>query len=212
MHEPRIKHGLGMGYALSPTGADHMHNAHDTGYLKEGRSLQVLLDAWGIEATPISAHGLADNKLDIWFHQTHWRHFLDAVGMCHFLPYTPEHMVELVNAATGWEMTKQDLLDTGIRAATMARAVNLREGFDADHDKLPKRMYGGFRNDNSATGLPMDENEMNTAVHKIYARMGWDVNGVPTADALEKLGIGWVADAMKPTAETSTSKKELVLA
>ena len=30
MHEPRIKQGLGVGYSLSPTGADHCHNIHDT--------------------------------------------------------------------------------------------------------------------------------------------------------------------------------------
>src|SRR5207253_363804 len=151
MHEPRIKHGLGMGYALSPTGADHMHNAHDTGYLREGRGLQVLRDSWGIEAKPIEAHGFDDNKLDIWWYQTHFRHFLDVVGMCHFLPYTPDHMVQLVNSATGWDVTKQDILDAGIRASTMARAVNLREGYDDSADNLPKRVYGPFRNNNSAT-------------------------------------------------------------
>jgi len=31
MHEPRYKRALGLGYAISPTGADHVHNMHDTG-------------------------------------------------------------------------------------------------------------------------------------------------------------------------------------
>ena len=212
MHEPRIKHALGMGYAISPTGADHMHNAHDTGYIKEGRGLQVMRDAWGIEAKPIEAHGFDDNKLDIWWHQTHFRHFLDVVGMCHFLPYTPDHMVQLVNSATGWEVTKQDILDAGIRASTMARAVNLREGYDDSADTLPKRVFGPFRNDNSATGKPMDPNETRQAIRKVYARYGWDEHGVPTKDALSRLGIDWVAEKMQPTAETKASKKELVLA
>ncbi len=30
MHEPRLKKALGLGYAISPTGADHNHNFHDT--------------------------------------------------------------------------------------------------------------------------------------------------------------------------------------
>ena len=30
MHDPRLKRGLGLGYAVSPTGADHVHNVHDT--------------------------------------------------------------------------------------------------------------------------------------------------------------------------------------
>ena len=32
MHDPRVKFALGLGYATSPTGADHMHNIHDTRY------------------------------------------------------------------------------------------------------------------------------------------------------------------------------------
>lgn len=37
-----LKPGLGVGYALSPTGADHCHNLHDTGYAKNGGSVQDL--------------------------------------------------------------------------------------------------------------------------------------------------------------------------
>jgi aldehyde:ferredoxin oxidoreductase len=29
MHEPRLKHAISLGYAVSPTGADHMVNIHD---------------------------------------------------------------------------------------------------------------------------------------------------------------------------------------
>ena len=30
MHDPRLKRGEALGYAVSPTGADHVHNIHDT--------------------------------------------------------------------------------------------------------------------------------------------------------------------------------------
>jgi aldehyde:ferredoxin oxidoreductase len=212
MHEPRIKHALGVGYAVSPTGADHMHNMHDTGYGAENRGVKILRESWGIDAQPIKAHGLDETKMEMWFHQTHWRHFLDAVGMCHFLPYTPDHMVELVNAATGWDVDKRELLDAGIRAATMARAINLREGFTAEHDELPKRMFGGFRNDNSPTGKAMDEAEVDGAVAWIYRRHGWDEQGVPTQAGLEELGVGWVHEAMQPNEASRGSKAALVIA
>jgi len=29
LHEPRYKPGMGVGYTVSPTGADHSHNMHD---------------------------------------------------------------------------------------------------------------------------------------------------------------------------------------
>jgi aldehyde:ferredoxin oxidoreductase len=189
-----------------------MHNMHDTGYMAENRGIKVHRAAWGKDFQPVSAHGLDDNKMELWFHQTHWRHFLDAVGMCHFLPYTPEHMVDLLRAATGWDVTKQELLDVGVRAATMARAVNLREGFEAEHDALPKRMYGRFRNDNSKTGQPLDQAEVQDAIQRLYRRLGWDEAGVPSREALDRLGIGWVHDAMQPSATTRGSKAELVTA
>ena len=212
MHEPRIKHALGVGYAVSPTGADHMHNMHDTGYGAENRGVKILREAWGIDAQPVKAHGLDETKMEMWFHQTHWRHFLDAAGMCHFLPYTPEHMVELTNAATGWDVDKRELLDAGIRAATMARAVNLREGFTAEHDELPKRMFGRFRNDNSATGKAMDEGEVEATKEWFYRKSGWDADGVPSRESLEALGIGWVHEAMQPNDATKGSKAALVTA
>lgn len=40
MHDPRYKRALGVGYAVSPTGADHNHNLHDTAFAKEGRALR----------------------------------------------------------------------------------------------------------------------------------------------------------------------------
>ena len=83
---------------------------------------------------------------------------------------------------------------------------------DASEDKLPKRFYGRFRNDNSATGQPLDESEVDDAIHRVYKRIGWDEQGVPTRESLERLGIGWVHDAMAPTAATIASKRELVFA
>jgi len=212
MHEPRIKHALGVGYALSPTGADHMHNMHDTGFQREGRGHKIMRESWGIKAEPVQAHGLDDNKMEIWYHFAHWRHFLDVVGMCHFLPYTPEHLTQLVSAATGWDVTKEELLETGIRAATLARAVNLREGYTHDADVLPKRMYGGFRNDNSPTGKAMDAAEVEDAIQRVFRRAGYDTEGRPTAATLSKLGIAWVSEAMQSSPATVETKRELVFA
>ena len=48
MHEPRLKTVLGVGYALSPTGADHCHNVHDSGFAKNSSSYEAL----GVAADP----------------------------------------------------------------------------------------------------------------------------------------------------------------
>ena len=40
MHEPRLKHAMGVGYAVAPVGADHMMNMHDTALRREVDSLR----------------------------------------------------------------------------------------------------------------------------------------------------------------------------
>ena len=42
MHEPRFKQGMGLGYAVSPTGADHCHSIHDTGFEKDTSTCERL--------------------------------------------------------------------------------------------------------------------------------------------------------------------------
>ena len=188
MHEPRIKQALGVGYAVSPTGADHMHNMHDTGFMREGPGLERMRE-FDPTLVPVQAHGFAEEKMRLFFHQTNFRHFEDSVGMCHFLPYSPQQMADVVAAITGWETTVDDVRRWGERAATLARAFNTREGFTAADDKLPKRFFESFRNDASPTGKPLDEDGFHEAVRGYYAAMGWDEQGVPTADRLTALGV-----------------------
>jgi aldehyde:ferredoxin oxidoreductase len=195
LHEPRIKHALGMGYMVSPTGADHMHNMHDPAGATEGPFMNRMRE-YNPDLKTIQVHGFDENKLELHWSFTTWRHFCDSVGLCHFLPYSPSQMVSVVNGMTGWDTDINELFEVGQRTATLARLFNLREGIDASQDKLPRRFYGGFRNDNSATGKPLDEAETNEARKWHYRRNGWDNDGVPTAETLKALGIEEYASAL----------------
>jgi aldehyde:ferredoxin oxidoreductase len=199
LHEPRIKHALGMGYMVSPTGADHMHNMHDTVAASEGPFMNRMRE-YNPDLKTIEPHGFDENKLELHWSFTTWRHFCDSVGLCHFLPYSPSQMVSVVNGMTGWDVDINEIFEVGQRTATMARLYNLREGLDASTDTLPKRFYGPFRNDNSATGKPMDEAETNEARKWHYRRNGWDDNGVPTPETLQKLGLDQYASALSAKA------------
>ena len=57
---------------------------------------------------------------------------------------TTDKMTEVVNAVTGWNTTFLELHKVGERAATLARVFNLREGFTAADDTLPKRIFTKF--------------------------------------------------------------------
>jgi aldehyde:ferredoxin oxidoreductase len=198
MHEPRIKHMLGVGYALSPTGADHMHNLHDAMVRGEGRALDELRMI-NPKLQPVAATVLNEEKVKLYFHHTNSRHFYDSAVMCMFLPYSPEQMVALVNAVTGWDVDIDETQAIGQRTITLSRVFNLREGFTAEDDNLPRRFFKPFLKGEERRAEPLDEDAFQWAKRHYYRIMGWDEQtGVPTKEALKRLDISWAAGHLSP--------------
>ncbi|MHC1578181.1 MAG: aldehyde ferredoxin oxidoreductase family protein, partial [Dehalococcoidia bacterium] len=54
MHEPRWKQGMGLGYAVSPTGADHVHNIHDNQFAAYGAGLEMVKPFGILEPLPMA--------------------------------------------------------------------------------------------------------------------------------------------------------------
>lgn len=185
MHEPRLKHALGVGYAVSPTGADHNHNLHDTYYTKDVRGLGELDPQI---TRPLPANDLSADKVRMLVAQTNWMHFWDSAVMCQFLPYSPEQMTHLMNAVTGWDADLKEYLHIGERAATLARVYNLREGWNSRDDTLPKRFFEPFASGPLA-GTALVRDQFAAATREYYRQMGWDENGVPTRERLRALGV-----------------------
>ena len=105
-------------------------------------------------------------------------------------------MVSVLNGMTGWDIDINEIFEVGRRTATIARMFNLREGLDSSTDVLPKRFFEEFRNNNSATGKPLDEEQVQAALLWHYKRNGWDENGVPTPETLKELGLEAYSDAL----------------
>ncbi len=113
----------------------------------------------------------------------------NTVGLCQFLEYDDAKALELLNAATGWDMPPAELHETFERGLTMARLFNLREGMTAADDRLPDRLHEPIRHGPlSSYALPRDE--VRAFVAGYYRDHGWDpVQGRPYADTLAHLGI-----------------------
>jgi aldehyde:ferredoxin oxidoreductase len=197
MHEPRIKHALGLGYAVSPTGADHMHNVHDTGYTKETENLKDLA-AFGI-LEPLPATDLSPAKVRLFKYASLWRHFYNCAVLCMFLNYTVEQLVEFVNATTGWNTSSWELMKVAERAVNMTRVFNLREGFTSKDDSLPSRFYEQFKN--SQTKSNLNEKTLEEAKKLYYEMMGWNESGVPRLATLHELNLGWLASTIPQTSQ-----------
>lgn len=188
MHEPRLKMGLGVGYGVSPTGADHCHNMHDTGYEKDVTSVK----GWGILQT-MPAIYLGPEKVRLLKYQIALRAAQNAAVICQFVPWDVQQFDALVGAVTGWNTTHFEQLQVGERVMTLARLFNLRRGLTAKDDKLTDRFFKPFK-DGPLAGVGVNHEAYNRAVLTYYRMMGWTDDGVPTVERLYELGIGWAKD------------------
>jgi len=134
----------------------------------------------------------------------------DLMGVCKFaytyytetpdvaLHRTLDILPDLYTAATGWTLTRDNLLHTAARVVNVERAHNCRLGLTAADDTLPPRF----------TEDPMPEGPSKGQVYDIlepmkeawYTVQGWNPEtGIPQRETLEKLGLGDIADDLEAT-------------
>jgi len=202
MHETRIKTGVGLSYALSDYGADHMKAPHDPFFkdkdsvgLKEMKGLGIL--------EPVSPTDIEEKKVVLFkLLDIYWTVF-DILGVCDF-GYVPrslgtmEELLEIIRSTTGWKTTWFELMKLGERSINMARVFNYREGFTSKDDTLPEVFFHNFK------GGPLDgqgainKEDFQKAVRLRYQLMGWNPDsGIPTPAKLIELDLEWLIEKDK---------------
>ena len=113
----------------------------------------------------------------------------NTVGLCQLLQYDDAKALELLNGASGWDMSPQELHEAFERGLTMARLFNLREGMSADDDRLPDRLHEPLRlGPLKEHVLPRED--IRSYVQSYYSDHGWDPEyGLPFRDTVAHLGI-----------------------
>jgi aldehyde:ferredoxin oxidoreductase len=191
MHEPRGKVGVGLGYSVSPTGADHMQAAHDTRITEEG-PLMEKARLIGLEK-PVDPMKYGENKAEYYSIMEKWWSFLNMVGMCDFIPEPTGSMpmdkfMELIKASSGWDVTPEECMEVGERGITAARIANYNLGIDESHEKLPERLYQPLEN-GALEGVSLDRDKFKEMKEYYYSKLGWDKSGYPTQETLNRLGL-----------------------
>lgn len=189
MHEPRYQRGMGIIYAVNAYGADHTVGFYEFGPAGERyRPFGVLEVPSREDIGPVKVFLVKNVHL--------WRYFTDSLLLCSFTPYSYLQGVDIMAAVTGWNTSLTEAVRMGERAVNMARVFNLREGFTAADDTLPKR-YFQPRTSGVLSKTALDEKVFGEAVHIFYRMMGWDGNtGVPTGEKLQELELEWVAEEL----------------
>jgi aldehyde:ferredoxin oxidoreductase len=210
-HEPRGKWGVGLGYAVSPTGGDHLQAAHDPWFDKPGDDTRAVgwvdladLAPVGI-LEPVPTEELSGAKVRLFVYLQYIWGLHDVLDWCIFTS-VPEfraislnQLVEIVHCLTGWNTSLFELLKAGERGVTMARAFNYRHGFTAADDRLPERFFEPLRA-GTLKGHAIDREQFAQALALYYGMLGWDAAGAPTRAKLEELGVGWVWNSLAPPA------------
>jgi aldehyde:ferredoxin oxidoreductase len=200
MHEPRGKYNVGMGYAISEIGADHLVVAHDSMLASaEGIPFKNAAPLGFREAQP--SRSLNDEKMRQFYILEKITSFEKVIGYCFFGPaprsyILMDEVLESVNTASGWDLSLDDLLEIGERATNMARVFNAREGFTRKDDTLPERLFGPLDN-GALKGESFPRDEFESALTVLYGLKGWDPEtGTPTRERLEALSLSWAADLL----------------
>jgi aldehyde:ferredoxin oxidoreductase len=201
MHDPRGKYNVGIGYAVSEIGADHLVVTHDSTLAKSESIMFKNAQALGIR-NALPPRLLNDEKMEQFYILEKWNSLEKVVGYCFFGPAPrsfihPDDVLVSINAATGWNLTMEEALQIGERAINMARVFNAREGFSRKDDCLPERLFQPLEN-GALAGQSMQHADFELALTQLYSLKGWDPETtVPSRKRLEQLSLGWAADLLE---------------
>jgi len=177
-YEPRGLTGMALAFATSPRGACHLRG---TVYVAE--LFQGIIDRKklrGKTPTVVDFQDLAT--------------VCDSMIICKFgarnaFGNNPDNLAPLMKAATGIDFDTKKLKEAAARIWTLERMYNIREGLTKKDDMLPERFYTEAIADGPSKGQILDKGEFITELEDYYAARGWDKDGVPTKETIQKLKL-----------------------
>jgi aldehyde:ferredoxin oxidoreductase len=173
-YDPRNAKGMALGYATSPRGG-----CHERGYL----TTETVGFPPGVDRLAYEGKGALVKEAQ------------DTVALKDSLSFcvlssagtSLDDMAELFSAAVGMDLTLGDLLEAGERINNLERLFNIREGFTRADDTLPRRFLQDPILDNKGNPQTVD---LERLLDMYYLARGWDLEGHPLPETLERLGLG----------------------
>jgi len=100
-----------------------------------------------------------------------------------------------LKAVRGEEISQQEIFELGDRIYALIRAYWVRErgGWSREMDCPPSRWFDEPWNQGDLKGSKLDRARYDEMLSWYYELRGWDENGIPKKETLERLGLGNVA-------------------
>ena len=173
-YDPRGVQGHGLQYATSNRGGCHVR-----GYMisPEVLGYPQKLDMQTLEGKPQWVKTFQDLTAVI-----------DALGFCLFssFPFGGDDYAELLNAATGFGMTTEEMMQVGERIWNLERKFNLDAGITPAEDTLPPRLLNEPLANGPQKGATSKLKELLPLYYNIR---GWDERGYIPAAKMQELGL-----------------------
>lgn len=140
-------------------------------------------------------------------HAEDWNSIFNCSGICarayvnRF--YQVDILAELYSAATGIELSPQELTLAAERTWNMYKVLNVREGFTRKDDVIPERWFEPMKTAEGGESPLTDyyktkilsKEELNGVLDDYYDERGWDIErGLPTKQKLAELGLDDVVE------------------
>jgi aldehyde:ferredoxin oxidoreductase len=172
-YDPRGVQGLGLQYATTNRGGCHVR-----GYLISSEVLGIpeKLDPQELESKPMWVKAYQDATAVI-----------DSSGTCLFTWFAfanADHYRDLINSATGFDLTTDEVMQIGERIWNLERQFNQKAGLEAD--MLPERFLNEPIPDGPQKGALSKVKEL---LPKYYQLRGWDANGNIPEEKLKELSL-----------------------
>ena len=173
-YDPRGVQGQGLAYATSNRGGCHLK-----AYMIAPEILGVpnLMERFSTSGKPETVIIFQDLVAAI-----------DSLALCEFTAFALETVqyTKLLSSATGIEFTDENIMTIGERIWNLERLYNLREGFSAEDDTLPKRLLEEPMPEGPSKGRV---NMLSKMLPSYYSFRGWNSKGEPTKEKLKELGL-----------------------
>jgi aldehyde:ferredoxin oxidoreductase len=177
-HSPRGLKGMSVGYATSTRGGSH-HDTRPT-LQYEGEHAETT------EGTPEFAA-----------RSQHFTALGDSLTQCRFVSEggwgkrVNDDYRDAINYATGWDLSTEEVEEIGERIYNLERLINVRRGVaSAETDTLSPRVMHEAIPEGPAEGMHCPPEELESMLSEYYDFRGWNSEGEPRADTLDRLNIG----------------------
>ncbi len=176
-YDPRGFYGNAITYGTSNRGA-----CHNVGGWSVRAELQGgKYDRYALEGKGRLVKSIQDNRA-----------YVDSIGICTVvrgsMDFSDSPGGDVLEALTGHDFTPE-LMSIGERIYTLERMILNREGIRRKDDQPPERIVKEAVPSGPTKGRFLTSEMYNTMLDEYYEERGWDRDGVPTSETIEKLGL-----------------------